>query len=111
MNEGVKNIGNLKFLKETAQGVVVSIRLVPNSSNDLILGYTDDYLKIKITAPPIENKANKQLIQFLSKFFGIPKTKVTFVYGEKSKIKRILLNNMTLTEVSNKIFIYDKIDS
>lgn len=110
MNDATKNIENINFLKETPQGVVISVRIIPNSSSELILGYTDEYLKIKVTAPPIENKANKQLIQFLSKFFGLPKTKVTFVYGEKSKIKRILLNNMTLAEVSNKIFIYDKID-
>lgn len=108
MSEDVKN---LKFLKETSDGVVLSIRLVPNSSSDLIMGYTEDYLKIKITSPPVENKANKHLIQFLSKFFGLPKTKVSFVYGEKSKVKRILLAGKTLTEVSGKIFIYDKIDS
>lgn len=99
------------FLKETSEGVVISVRIVPNSSNDFVLGYTEDYLKVKITAPPIENKANKQLIQFLAKLFGLPKTRVSFVYGEKSKIKRILLAGKTLSEINNKIFIYDKIDT
>lgn len=111
MSSDIDKIEKFKFLKETIDGVIVSVRIVPNSSNDLILGYTEDYLKIKISSPPVENKANKQLILFLSKFFKLPKTKVSFVYGEKSKIKRILLGNLTISEVSNKILIYDKIDS
>lgn len=111
MNDCSNNIEPFKFLKEIPDGVVISVRIMPNSSNDLVLGYTEDYLKVKIAAPPIENKANKQLIVFFSKLFQLPKTKVTFIYGEKSKIKRILLAGKTLSEISSKIFIYDKIDS
>lgn len=111
MNDCSEKIEPFKFLKETTDGVIISVRIVPNSSNDLVLGYTDEYLKVKITAPALENKANKQLTGFFSKLFQLPKTKVTFIYGERSKIKRILLAGKTLSEISNKIFIYDKIDA
>lgn len=102
---------NLKFLRVDKNGVILSVRIVPNSSQNSVLGYCDEYIKIKITAPAIENKANKQLILYLSELLSIPKTKISFVSGEKSRIKRILLNGKTLSDISQKLSIYDNINS
>ncbi|MDD3237780.1 MAG: DUF167 domain-containing protein [Candidatus Gastranaerophilales bacterium] len=102
---------NFNFLKTDNNGVTISIKIVPNASRESILGYTDEYIKIKICAPPIENKANKQLILFLSKFFSIPKTSIEFISGEKSKIKRLLLNGADIKEIVKKISVYDRISA
>lgn len=73
------------------QGFVVKIRIVPNSSkNDIII--EDEFVKVKITAQPIENKANKALIEYLSKTFKVPKTSIEIVRGETSKDKTLLFN-------------------
>ena len=78
------------MLKKTDSGLIIRIKIVPNSSkNDIIL--EEGFIKIKVTAQPIENKANKALIEFLSKTFKIPKTKVEILKGDTSKDKTILL--------------------
>ena len=80
---------NYFMIKKTPDGILVNIKIVPNSSkNDIVL--EEDFVKVKITAQPIEGKANKALIEFLSKRFKIPKTSIEIVKGETSKEKTLL---------------------
>ena len=77
------------MIKETPQGIVLKLKIIPNSSkNDIIL--EDDFIKVKVTAQPVENKANKALIEFLSKSFKIPKTSIEIIKGDTSKEKTLL---------------------
>lgn len=77
------------MLKQTNEGILINIKIVPNSSkNDIIL--EDEFVKVKITAQPIEGKANKALIEFLSKKFKIPKTSIEIVKGDTNKEKTLL---------------------
>ena len=76
------------MLKQTPEGILVNIKIIPNSSrNDIIL--EDEFVKVKITALPIEGKANKALIEFLSKKFKLPKTSIEIVKGETNKEKTL----------------------
>lgn len=77
------------MIKDVNDGIVVRLKIVPNSSkNDIVL--EDEFIKVKITAQPIENKANKALIEFLSKRFKIPKTSIEILKGDTSKEKTLL---------------------
>ncbi len=77
------------MIKETKDGLLVNIKIVPNSSkNDLVK--ESEFIKVKVTAQPIENKANKALVEFLSKLLKIPKTSIEIVKGETSKEKTLL---------------------
>ena len=68
----------------------LKIRISPNASkNEIIKG--EDGVKIKITAQPIEGKANKAVVEFLSKEFKIPKSYIEIVKGTTSKEKTILI--------------------
>ena len=79
------------MIRETENGLIIRLRIVPNSSkNEIIL--EDEFIKVKVTAQPIENKANQALIEFLSKQFKIPKTKIQILKGETSKEKTVLMN-------------------
>ena len=55
---------------------------------------TPDGFKVKITAQPIDGKANKALIEFLSKQFKVPKSYFEILRGETSKDKTILIKNI-----------------
>jgi len=76
-NELKKN-GTIKF----------RIKVSANAKADLI-DFCDETIKIKIKAPAVDGKANKALIQYLSKLTGISKSKIKIVNGEKSSIKTI----------------------
>lgn len=78
------------MIKEVVDGLIIKIKIVPNSSkNDIIL--EDEFIKVKVTAQPIENKANKALIEFLSKRFKVPKTNIEILKGDTSKEKTLLI--------------------
>ncbi len=78
------------MLKETDAGILISFKISPNASKNEIIK-TEDGIKIKITAQPVDGKANKALVEFLSKQFKIPKTSIEIVKGHTSKEKTILL--------------------
>lgn len=77
------------MVKETKDGLIVNIKIAPNSKKNEIFR-EEEFVKIKITAQPIDGKANKALIEFLSKNFKIPKTSIKILKGETSKEKTIL---------------------
>jgi uncharacterized protein (TIGR00251 family) len=88
------------MIKDTNNGIIVNIKISPNSKKNEIIK-TAEETKIKITAQPIDGKANKSLIEYLSKNFKIPKTSIKILKGETSKEKTILF----VTDDENKIQI------
>lgn len=78
------------MLKETKEGLILQIRISPNASKNEIIKENNS-LKVKITAQPIDGKANKALIEYLSKQFRIPKTSIEIIKGETSKDKILLI--------------------
>ena len=89
------------MLKETKDGQVLQLRISPNASKNEIIK-TPDGIKVKITAQPIDGKANKALIEFLSKQFKVPKSYFEILKGETSKDKTVLINNIDTAKI-NKI--------
>ena len=93
------------MIKETLDGLIVKVKIVPNSSrNDIIL--EDEFIKVKVTAQPIENKANKALVEYLSKLFKVPKTSIEILKGDISKEKTLLFrtqDKQKLAEIANRL--------
>ena len=99
------------IMSETKEGIILTVKLVPNSSFKKIVDYTDEYIRIKISAPPIENKANKELISFCSEFFKVNKSKISIISGEKSKLKKVLFKDTKLDELIQKLmFVLDSMN-
>ena len=89
------------MIKATDNGLIVRLKIVPNSSkNDIII--EDEFIKVKVTAQPIENKANKALVEFLSKTFKVPKTSIEIVKGDTSKEKTVFFK---VTDEEKRNFI------
>ena len=88
------------FYQHTDNGILINVKVIPNSSKTMITGIEETglnknlFLKIKISSPANENKANEELIKFLSKTLKIAKTSIIIVKGDKNKEKKILLNNI-----------------
>lgn len=78
------------MLKKTKDGVILNLRIAPNSSKNEII-FAEGVLKVKITAQPVDGKANKALVEYLSKTFKIPKSSFEIIKGETSKDKTILI--------------------
>jgi len=76
----------------------INIKVEPRSSRAGIVGPYGNGLKVKLTSPPVEGKANKELIEVLAKGFKLRKKDVRIIKGEKSKNKIVRLNGVTNIE-------------
>ncbi len=65
------------------------IKVKPGSNKDELLREADGSLKLKIKAQPVEGKANKYLIEYLSEAFALPKSKILLLKGETNSFKTL----------------------
>lgn len=105
------NNSEQNFIIKTQDGIILAVKLIPNASKDEITGYTEDYIKVRISAPPNENKANKKLISFISDWLDTAKSNISIASGDKSRLKKILIKNFKTEDLVQKICIYDKIST
>jgi uncharacterized protein (TIGR00251 family) len=71
--------------------LLLSLYVQPRSSRNEIAGLHGDALKLRLTTPPVDGKANKAVISFLAKSLKIPKSAVVIQSGLRSRTKKILL--------------------
>ena len=86
----MQNHNTLQISKHK-QGITFKVKVIPNSSCSKIVEITNEYIKIKLNSPPIENKANKETILLLSKTLNVPKSSIEILFGDKSKLKTFYL--------------------
>lgn len=75
------------------QDLLLSVRIQPGASKDEIVGIQGSHLKIRVSAPPQDGKANKQLIKFLGNHFRVAKSRIQLLSGESGREKRILITS------------------
>jgi len=69
------------------------LRVQPKASKDEFSETLNDRIKLRITAPPVDGKANKHLLKFLSKTFKVPKSQITIKSGETGRNKHLIIQN------------------
>ena len=77
------------FYQWQDENLFLRIKVQPKASKDEISEVLGNSLKVRITAPPVDGKANKHLIEFLAKIFKVPKSDVVLISGETGRDKRI----------------------
>ena len=76
-------------------GIILKIYVQPKSSQNAIVGVHDDAVKIRLTAPPVDNAANELCIKFLAKQLGIPKSSMDIISGHTSRFKQVFIRCAT----------------
>lgn len=71
------------------EDLLLAVHVQPRASADSLEGTHGERLKIRLTAPPVDGKANSHLIRFLARQFGVPRRQVQLLSGESSRAKRI----------------------
>jgi uncharacterized protein (TIGR00251 family) len=67
----------------------LTIHLQPRASRDEVKGIQGDAIRIRITAPPVEGKANEHLLRFLARQFGVARRQVELLSGDSHRRKRV----------------------
>lgn len=78
----------------------IQVKVLTRSSKDQIIGKEGNVLKVKLTAPPVDGKANKALIDLLARRLGVSKTKIEIISGRRSRLKSLLIHGLTLEKIT-----------
>lgn len=90
-------------LRETADGCTLPVRVHPGAKRNAISGTHDGALKVSLTTPPTDGRANAALIEFLAERLGVPRARVTLLTGAASRTKTLRIVGLTQNEVEEKL--------
>ncbi len=94
---------SVPWLQPDGEGLRLAVQVQPKSSRNEIAGEIGGRLKIRLTAPPVEGKANKALVKFVAKRLGIAASGVIIVGGHKSRRKDLQIEGMSPEEARAKL--------
>ena len=86
-------------ITEQSGGVAFAVRVTPRASRDAIEGEYQGSLKVRLTAPPVEDRANEALRRLLAENLKVPVSAVRIVAGEKSRTKRVSIAGATCAQI------------
>lgn len=87
-------------LSEAPEGVRITVKVIPKSSRSEILAPRNNALVVKLTSPPVDGKANKDLIRMIAKTLGVPQSSVEILKGHTSRDKILIARDVSVSEVN-----------
>jgi len=90
-------------IRDTPHGATFSVKVHPRAKKDAITGEIGEALKLALTAPPVEGKANEACIRFIAEFLKVPRSSVTIAAGESSRQKVIRVAGVSAAEVQKRL--------
>lgn len=90
-------------IKETPQGASFNVRIHPRAKKNAVSGELGDALKLALTAPPVEGKANAACIEFLAGLLNLPRSSITIAAGQSSRNKVIRVAGLSAAEVATRL--------
>jgi len=86
-------------LRDTPDGCILPVRVHPGAKRNAITGVHDGALKISLTTPPTDGRANDALIAFLAERLGIPRARIALLTGATSRCKSLRIAGLSSTEI------------
>jgi uncharacterized protein (TIGR00251 family) len=80
---------DVETTEEGPSAIVLRIRVQPGAGRSAVTGRHGDALALRVAAPPIDNRANAQCLELVADIFGVRKSQVELVAGDKSRLKRV----------------------
>lgn len=90
---------------KTLSGATFAVKVHPRARKNAITGELGDALKLSLTAPPVEGRANEACIEFLANLLKVARSSVTIASGQTSRIKIVHVTGISAEEVRRKLSI------
>ncbi|MGC2194383.1 MAG: DUF167 domain-containing protein [Terriglobales bacterium] len=90
-------------IRESAGGVTFAVKVHPRAKKNAIAGELGDALKLALTAPPVEGKANEACIEFFSNLLEVPRSSVTIAAGQTSRNKVIRVAGLSAAKLEKRL--------
>lgn len=92
------------FAKDVADGCTLAVRVHPGAKKNSVTGIHAEAVKIALTAPPVDGKANQSLIAFLADILRLPRARIAIVAGPASRAKTLRITGKSAAEVVAALF-------
>ncbi len=92
-------------IHDAPSGATFSVKIHPRAKKNAITGELGDALKVSLTAPPIEGRANDACIEFFANLLKVPRSSVTITAGESSRRKIIRIAGMSADDIRRRLAI------
>jgi len=90
-------------IQNSTEGVTFAVKVHPRAKKDAISAEISDALKVSLTAPPVDGKANEACIEFLAKVLKVPRSSVTIASGQRNRRKVIRVMGLSAEEVRKRL--------
>ena len=90
-------------IHNTPAGATFQVKVHPRARKNAITGMVGDALKVALTAPPVEGRANEACIAYLAEFLNVPRSSVTIAAGESSRQKLIRIAGVPAAQIEEKL--------
>ena len=90
-------------IRDTPLGATFQVKVHPRAKKNAITGEVGDALKLALTAPPVEGRANQACIEFLAEVLNVPPSSVTIAAGESSRNKVIRVCGFAAAQVEARL--------
>jgi uncharacterized protein (TIGR00251 family) len=91
------------LIHETTDGSTFAVKVHPRAKKNAITGELGDALKVSLTTPPVEGRANEACIEFFAKLLKVPRSSVTIASGQASRNKVIRVAGVTGQYVRDRL--------
>jgi uncharacterized protein (TIGR00251 family) len=91
--------GTYDFVRDVADGCTVNVRVQPGAKKDAVTGLHDGAVRIALSAPPVDGKANDALIAFVAEKLGLPRARVSLLSGMTSRSKVLRITGRSAAQV------------
>lgn len=89
-------------IRDSDNSATFAVKVQPRARKNAITGAVGEALKIALTAPPVEGKANDACIQFLAELLNVPRGSVTIISGHSSRNKVVRVAGRTAAEIEQR---------
>jgi uncharacterized protein len=92
-------------ITDNATGVTFAVKVHPRAKKDAVTGAVGDALKLSLTSPPIEGRANDACIEFFAKVLKLPRSSISIAAGHSSRNKVIRVTGLSAQQVRDRLRI------
>jgi uncharacterized protein len=94
---------NVVAIKTTTRGVSLALTITPRAGRDEVVGVAGDAIKIRLKAPPVEGRANEELLDFLAKRLAVPRAALAIISGASGRHKIVQVVGISADLVAQRL--------
>jgi uncharacterized protein len=90
-------------IRDSSQGATFAVKVQPRAKKNAITGQVGDALKLSLTTPPVEGRANDACVEFFAKLLDVPRSSVTIAAGQHNRNKVIRVAGLSAEETRKRL--------